>query len=215
MESVSTSKCRLPVIGLTGGIGTGKSTAAAYFEELGAKIIEADEVGREVVKNNREAQEKIKSTFGGNFFDQYGNLKRKELGNLVFSDSRELQKLNSILHPLMIKIIEERVQKDIFSDKYKMIIVDAAIIFELNQEKKFDFVVTVSSNKDVCRERIQKKDGISSENFEDRFKAQISPEIKEEKSDYVIKNNGTAEELKNRVYGVFTSILENFIKREI
>lgn len=215
MESVSTSKRRLPVIGLTGGIGTGKSTAARYFQELGALIIDADRVGKEIADSNPEVKEKIKFEFGRNFFDSKGNLKRKELGNLVFANNKELQKLNNILHPLMIKIIEEKVQKDIFSNKYKMIIVDAAIIFELNQEKKFDFIVTVSSNKDICRKRILKKNGISSENFEDRFNSQINPEIKEKKSDYVIKNNGTINELRNGVNGIFNEILESFKKREI
>ncbi|MFC1725644.1 dephospho-CoA kinase [candidate division KSB1 bacterium] len=214
-ESASTNKKRLPVIGLTGGIGTGKSTAAFYFKELGAKIIDADKVGKYLVDTDETVKQEIKSSFGEEYFDNGGNLKRKELGEVVFSDINTLQKLNNILHPLMIRNIEQQVNSLIYLDDYKMIIVDAAIIFETKQEKKFDFIVTVSSIIDKCRERIITRDGITIENFNNRVKSQLDLKIKEQNSDYIIYNNGTQDELKKEVQRVFDSVLQEFYQYEI
>ena len=214
MASASTSEKRLPVIGLTGGIGTGKSTAASYFEELGAKIIDADKVGKHLVDADENVRQEIKTAFGDKYFDKDGNLKRKELGDLVFSDQNSLQKLNNILHPLMIRNIEHEVSCSLYLTEYRMIIVDAAIIFETNQEKKFDFIVTVSSILNKCRDRIVNRDGITDENFNKRVNSQLDLKIKEQNSDYIIYNNGTPDELKKEVRKVFESILQKYYQHE-
>jgi len=199
---------RLPVVGLTGAIGAGKSTAASFFADFGAKIINADEVGKYIINNYTSVSEKIRATFGNEYFDHNGNLKRKKLGELVFSDTKQLKKLNNILHPLMLEHIVKQVKKYKYSDKFKMIIVDAAIIFELNQQKKFDYIITVSSNIKECMKRSVKKYQISEKNFYDRLNSQIDPEEKIKLSDFVIKNDSTLDNLKFNVKVIFDKILD-------
>ncbi|RKY83168.1 dephospho-CoA kinase, partial [candidate division KSB1 bacterium] len=175
---------RAPVVGLTGGIGCGQSSVAKFFKSFGAKVLNADNIGNQLLLIEN-VKKNIVRRFGKEILNKEGEIDRKILGAVVFSNNRALRKLNAILHPAMIKKICEEVAQNLKSKKYKMIVVDAALLFETGIDYKFDYIVTVFSDLKKRVERIKRRDNLSDSEIKNRINSQIPVEYKVEKSDYV------------------------------
>ena len=127
-------KCEQPaggdyiLVGLTGGIGAGKSEVAALLEQKGAAVISADRIGKDALENHPELLQRVRDTFGNKFFDDSGKLLRRKLGDLIFSDSRKKKMLDDIVFPQLYMDMKQQVEA--LSGKYNVIVVDAALIFE-------------------------------------------------------------------------------------
>lgn len=199
----------VPVVAITGGIGSGKSIVARVFENMGAYLIDADMIGRSVLENNEAVREKIVMEFGENVQDQDGRISRSLLGNAVFADHRKLQTLNNIIHPAMIKIIKDEVASALNSGEHRMIVVDAALIFEAGVESCFDFIVTVRAGVEERIRWLGIRNPMTREAIVARIRSQFSEEEKASRSQFVIENDSTVEELRLKAGIVFNSILRS------
>lgn len=198
---------RCPVVTITGGIGSGKSAVAAIFEEKGALILDADSIAKEMLWNDSEISRKVIDEFGANICDDNNRISKERLIPRVFQNKESIQRLNDIMHPPVIKRINEIIRENAYLNKYTMIAVDAALIFEAGLEKEFDYVVTVIATDDLRINRIVARDGVTPEGVLQRMNVQGSQKEHTLKSDYIITNNGSFAELRNQSLRVFEDIL--------
>jgi len=172
-------------VGLTGGIGTGKSIVAKAFAELGVPIYSADAEAKKAY-GHPEILNSIKDTFGEKVFEN-GVLSFKELAHMVFTDKTKLQLLDSIIHPFVMRDFEKWTRNFITAP---YIIMESAILFETSFHRLFDKIITVSAPVELCIERVMKRDGASREHVIQRMSSQLPDEQKTIKADFVIKNDG-------------------------
>jgi dephospho-CoA kinase len=194
------------LVGLTGGIGTGKNTAANLFKELGATIIDADVLSRELVKEGMPALKEISDAFGPNVIREDGSLDRKVLGEIIFADDKKRSLLNSILHP---RIIEEEVRRISIIKKEapeSIVIVNAALLIESGNYKDMDVVIVVSADEDIIIRRLEHRDDLSKEESLLRIRAQSSTSKKLKYADFVLENNNTIKELKTNALGIYEKL---------
>ncbi len=196
------------IIGLTGGIGCGKTEAARIFEKLGAKVIDADAIGKEVVETRPEVLHDIVNAFGTQFVDDNGTLKRKELGSFVFQDEQRKKQLNAIVHPHLWKEVLRRIETA-RKEGYALIIVDAALIYETGLDKHFLKVIVVSAPLEQRITRIRARDGLTEDEIRHRFEAQMPLEDKVKRADFVIENDGSLEALKASALRVFEGLKQD------
>lgn len=194
----------MKVIGLTGNIGTGKSTAASVIKEFNIKIIDCDIVSREVVEYN-EVLEILKDAFGDSIISEDGKLLRKELGKIVFNDKEKLDKLNSIMHPIMRKRIEECISE--FSKTEKICVLDGAILIEAKFYDLVQDTILISSSEENQLKRVHKRDGHDYEYIKGIIKSQMLLKEKEKYCKYIIYNNEGIEELRTKVSETMKEII--------
>ncbi len=195
------------IVALTGTIGSGKSTVAIILENLGAKVISADKLAREVVKPGSPGLEQIVDCFGSEILTSQGSLNRKKLAEVVFSDLERRTKLEGITHPLIKQLAEERFRKAIAND-YPLIIYDVPLLFEAGLEKEgFKAIVVVTADEDKCIERIKKRSGLSEEEIRKRISSQLSAEEKISRADFVIDNSSTEAKLEEQTNNLYTDLL--------
>ncbi|AAM24131.1 MAG: Dephospho-CoA kinase [Caldanaerobacter subterraneus] len=175
------------VVGLTGGIGSGKSTVSGILAKLGAKIIDADLVSREIMEKGKEAYNEIVDCFGKEILDKEGNIDRKKLGSIVFSDKEKLKRLNEITHPKIIDKIKKMIEEE--KDKDKVIVIDAALLIETGLYKLVDEVWLVVVDIDTQIKRVMERDGFSCEEALKRIKSQMPLEEKIKYADFIINNS--------------------------
>ena len=182
-------------IGITGGIGSGKTIVCRVFEQLGVPVYPADEVARELTVSDEGIKLKIKEHFGSSIYSEYGNLNRKKLAEIVFNNEQALKKLNSIIHPAMRSHFSEWLRNLINNTKKPQppyILKEAAILFESGAYKGVDAVISVTANKELKIKRTMERDGITRKEVEQRMKNQMSDEEKVKMSDYVINNDDSS-----------------------
>ena len=186
-------------IGLTGGIGTGKSTASEYLAEKGFMILDADKISRSMTERNAPALKEIAKVFGPEFVDEKGELNRKALGDLVFNDKEKLAQLQSIITEKVVEFIDNAI-KDLKSQDFQgIIVVDAPLLFECGMENMCDENWLIVANMDVRIDRVSKRDGLSEAQIIARINNQMPQEEKEKLSQCIIDNSGTLEELKEQI----------------
>lgn len=190
------------VIGLTGGIGCGKTEVAKIFQHLGAKIIDADAIGKSVVETLPNVLKEIVKVFGRKFVNKNGTLKRKELGAYVFADEEKKIQLNRIVHPHLFKRVQQEIEGAQKAGN-KIIVVDAALIYETGIENIFDKVVVVNSDLKNRIERIKQRDQLTEDEISHRMAAQMPLEEKVRRATIVITNNGSVESLKEAAEKIF------------
>jgi len=195
-------------VGLTGGIASGKSTVSKIFTSFGAKVLDADEVAREVLLPGQPAWTRLRQVFGQEFFHPDGTVKRKELRKLVFADPEKRSQLNAIVHPEVMKEIERR--SEILSSAVQngVLLVDVPLLLEVGVANRFDKIVVVYVSESVQINRLQQRDGISEEEAKQTLKVQMALSKKLEQADYVIDNSGTLEETLSQVEKVWEELLE-------
>ena len=206
-EAVATLVCvnREPmiIVGLTGSVGTGKSTVTIFFRELGAYIIDWDELAREVTRPHLRAWGKIVEYFGKDFLNEDLTINRQKLAEIVFSDKEKVTKLNQIVHPEVFKE-DERITNEIKSlDPDALIIKDIPLLFELTRPILVDKIVVVSASEQTQLRRLKEK-GMSREDAKSRIKSQLPLEGKIKSADFVINNDGPLEETKRQVEEIYS-----------
>ncbi len=172
-------------LGITGGIGSGKTTVCRLFELLGIPVYYADEESKKLLDEDKEVKKQVVGIFGDSILNDAGFIDRKKLAGIVFNNKEQLEKLNSILHPAVGLHFENWLKKQ----KSPYILKEAAILFESGAFKQVDKVLTVVAPLELKIQRTMKRDGVSKEEVETRIKLQMSDEDKIKRSDFVINNN--------------------------
>jgi len=194
-------------VGLTGGIASGKSTVSEAFARLGAKVLDADEVAREVVLPGKPAWAKLRHTFGSEFFHPDGRLNRSKLRRLVFANYEERSRLNAIVHPEVMREIDFRFEQLTSSAEHAVVLVDVPLLIEVGVAHRFDKVVVVYVNESVHVMRLMQRDGLSREEARQALSVQIDLREKAKKADFVIDNSGTPGETQAQVEKVWQKLL--------
>ena len=177
------------VIGLTGSIGTGKSEAARQLEALGAAVIDADEVGHEAYTPNTEAWRQVVAVFGDEILGEGGEIDRRKLGAIVFSDAAQLAKLNQIMHPRMARMVADKIEV-LRSQGVGVAVVEAALLFEAGWDSLVEEVWVTDSPDQTVIERLKKRNGLTEEEARKRISSQMGRTERLEKSDIIIDNSG-------------------------
>lgn len=189
------------IAGITGGIGSGKTTAAKFFEELGVPVYNSDTRAKIIQNENSEVKVKIIEVFGDEAYNESG-LNRDYIAKQVFNNNEKLKQLNQIVHPAVFNDFEEWKKKQ----TSKIIMKEAAILIESGSYKDCDVVISVLMNKEKRIQRIMARDGFTEEQVMARINNQISDEERIQKSDFIIDNNGDLTHLKNEVEKTFIKI---------
>ena len=186
-------------IGLTGGIGSGKSKVSFVLAKLGSYIFDADTEAKKLLNNNENIQKDIISEFGSDVLDYTGKIDRKKLAKVAFQDEDHQIILNSIIHPFVFKELDIQFEKISNQNKYASFMVDGALIFESGLDQHLDSVVLIASLLKYRIERVLKRGNLSREDILRRIDLQWTDEQKTEMADYTIYNNGTEKELEEKI----------------
>jgi dephospho-CoA kinase len=191
------------IIGLTGGIGSGKSIAGKYFNELGIDTIDADNVAKNILDDNKKATKLFLKNFGDEFLDANNKIKRDLLRTKIFKDIEKKNKLESIIHPIVREGITKFIEK---SDSiYKIIMVP--LIFETNSQDFYDKIIIIDCDESIQIERASQRDNKSKEDIINIIKNQASREERRSIADYVILNNSTLDNLKVNILRIHQKLL--------
>lgn len=190
------------IVGLTGGIASGKSTVSKYFREFGAEVLDADLVAKEL-SEKKENIAKMVEIFGDDILDETGNILRQKVREKAFLEKEKLQKLNELLHPQVIEVFKNKKEN---TRQDEIVIFDIPLLFEAGMEKLCDTVIVVYVSKRVQMERMLKRDRHGIELAERIIDSQMSMSEKMDKADIIINNNCTLEDLKNNVNVVYCNL---------
>lgn len=190
------------VIGLTGGIASGKSTVSRYLSELGAVIIDADMLARQIVDPFTPAWKEIREEFGPDVFDEKDNLDRKKMAGLIFGSPLLRERLNAIIHPRVIAAV-----RDLIEEKKRgsalLIVVDAPLLIEAGMTRLVDEVWVISVPEEIQIKRLVERDGTTREEAMDRLRSQMPLHEKLLYADHIIDNNGTIEQTRKCLEHLF------------
>ena len=199
---------RFLLVGLTGGIATGKSTVSAMFAHLGAKVVDADLLAREVVMPGQPAHAQIVKEFGPDVLEADGSVDRKRLGAIVFADAQKRKRLEEITHPA-IRVRQQRILSVYEEEAFDGIVIwDAALLVESGGAKGMDRVVVVVADPAAELRRLVERDGFSEEDARRRMASQMPLAEKVKVADYVIDNSGSRAETERRVREVYRALLD-------
>ncbi len=196
------------VVGLTGGIGTGKSEVSRKFAESGAKILNADQIAHQITNTNQQVIQAIKDNFGDEYYLVSGELDRKKLGQLVFSQPEALKTLNQIIHPHLIQVIKDEIHNYRKNPQFPVLIIEMAILFELGMKKDFDLIIVVTAPVSSILHRLKKRDNLSLQAILERLNAQLPQHNKEQQADILIQNNSDLKNLDQQVLKIWTELLK-------
>jgi dephospho-CoA kinase len=196
-----------PIIGIMGGIGSGKSTVAAEFAKLGCKVIDADKIAHELLKNDA-VKEKIVAFFGRDIVDSKANINRKRLGEIVFADDNKLTMLNGIIHPLVIERVEELIEQYKRQNQIKAVVLDMPLLVEIGWAGRCNELIFVDCKEKIRAERA-KKMGFDENQLKIRENFQISLDNKASLADNTIENNSDFSAMVRQVADIFSDIMNN------
>ena len=182
-------------VGLTGGIGTGKSSVSSLFSDWGAYIFDADSIAKEILDHDNTAQGEIIAEFGTDILNKEGSIEKSKLARIAFQDEDHQLRLNSIIHPYVFRKIDLSFDKILDKGAHDIFCVDAALIYESGADAHMDYVVVVTSYLRLRTERVMKRGILTRDEFLRRLELQWPDEDKVHMADYVIYNNGTKEDL--------------------
>ena len=182
-------------IGLTGGIGSGKSSVSKLFEDWGAYIFDADLVAKEVLLKNDTAQNEIIAEFGSDILNKDGKIEKSKLSRIAFQDENHQLRLNAIIHPYVFSEIDLTFDKILLKNEYKIFCIDAALIYESGADTHMDYVVVITSHLRLRIERVIERGDLTRDEFLKRLDLQWPEEDKVHIADFVIHNNGTLDDL--------------------
>ena len=192
------------IIGLTGGIGSGKSAAAALFKDIGVELIDADDLARDSLTINSEGYKLFIDEFGNKYLDENKNINRELLRKLIFNDSYAKSKLENIIHP----IVRSGIESFIKNTKSNYCIIVVPLIFETNSSKIYDRVLVIDCDVDVQISRTSKRDNQTKSDIENIVNKQATREQRLSIADEVIVNNGSLDLLRNQVLKIHKKYLE-------
>jgi len=194
------------IIGLTGGIATGKSTAAEYLKKKGAKIIDADQISHKISQKGEKGWKRVVDEFGEDILKEDGEFDREKLGEIVFSDAAKRKKLESLLHPLIIYEMKEEAHE--YLEKNQIVVFMAPLLYETGLNRFCDQVWVISASKKTQIKRLGKRNNLDRDAALKRINSQLSIEEKKKKADVVIENNSTIEELKEKLEIQWNKVLK-------
>lgn len=200
------------VVGLTGSIGTGKSEATRILQELGAGIINADQVGHEAYTPHTESWNEVVDAFGRDILQPNGEIDRSKLGAIVFADSSQMTKLNGIMHPRMAGMVAEKIEQ-MRSDGIQVAVVEAALLFEAGWEILVDEVWTTDSPLESVFQRLMSRNGLNEEEVRKRLASQMDVQERLNRSDVVIDNSGGVAALETTVRSLWESRIKGRIEQ--
>ena len=186
------------IIGLTGGIGTGKTEALNILRGLGGSTIEADLLAHQLYTPGQNAWHDIVSTFGRSILTTKQQINRYKLGEIVFTDTEKLRKLNQIVHPRMLLLLKELINQHKMSGT-RFLVIEAAILVEAGWDEIVDSVWVIEASKEAVIQRLEKKKKLTRLQIAQRIATQISETERRKSADVIIKNNGTKSELASQI----------------
>jgi len=193
------------VIGLTGGIGSGKSTVSRFLAELGAVIIDADKIGHEVYRPDTDTWRQLVKTFGSGILAADNTIDRKKLGVIVFGNKQELQRLNAIIHPQITEEIKKRIA-ECQRQGVKVIVLDAPVLLEANAKNLVDEVWVVVADEEKVIKRAAARTGLSEQQIRDRIYSQLPNAERTKDARVVINNDGSNEDLGEKIKELWEQI---------
>ena len=194
-------------VGLTGGIGSGKSTASNFFEAFGSFVINADEEAKKLMSSNETVQHELIAEFGTDIIDVSGQINKAKLAKIAFQDEDHQQTLNSVIHPYIYDSIDNQFNRVLKNGKFDIFIVDGALIFESGYDVHMDYIIVVTA---LLKNRIERALGrktLSRDEILKRINLQWSEEEKVNLADFVIHNDGSEEDLKNSVKSLIEKLI--------
>lgn len=195
----------VPIIGLLGGVCSGKSTAAKALAGLGCAVIDADAIAHEML-DRQDIKQSIREQFGGGVFDENGDISRKKLAEKVFGDEQSVKKINSIIHPPVIRRCEELIEHYKSQQNVEGIVLDVPLLAETGAEKKCDVLIFIDCPEEKRAFLAQKKGLGGSESQKNREKFQISLDKKREMAQYIASNKSDLSAFTEQVTKIFTNI---------
>lgn len=204
-----TAKKSYLTIGVTGGIGSGKSTVCSIFSSLGRTTLSADSIAKEITGTDKDIRKKIEQAYGKSVFLSDGSLNRKLLADIVFTSKDQLEILNSIVHPAVFLEINKRLAGLRKDQREPFVLVEAALIFESGMNTRLDYVLHIHVDEKLRIKRVKERDNSTETEVALRMKNQMSEEKKLKEADFVIMNNDTLEKLQQSVKfydGLFTTL---------
>jgi len=194
-------------LGLTGGIASGKSTVSAMLVRLGAKLVDADQVAREVVLPGEPALMQLSKQFGQEILKSDGSLDRQALGRIVFTpDKQKLKELEAILHPAIRERMHKRMDAYLAEEPNRLVIADIPLLFETGQEAMYDAVLLVYVPKVTQLERLMAREGMTEEEAKVRIELQMDMEEKKQRADYIIDNSSTLEHTQRQIENIWREL---------
>jgi len=191
-------------LGVTGGLGSGKTTACGFLKEKGAVVFDADAVAKNIILTNQHVQQTIEETFNVKVVRE-GRLDTKKLASLAFVSEENQSTLNNIVHPEVIKVLEEEIESH--GGKTELFVVDAPLIFESGLDARLDYTVLIYAKLKIRLERALRRGNLSREEIMRRIKFQMPEEEKKELADFVIDNNGSLEQLRESMHRLYDELV--------
>ena len=196
---------KLKKIAITGGVASGKTSVCRFFKELGAFVVNADAIVHELLDPDTDLGQQIIKQFGSEILAD-GKLSRKMIAEKAFKDARQLEQLEKLLHPAVLRKIEELYEQACLSGKYSSFVVEIPLLFEIEGESFYDCIIAVLADEAIARRRFE-QEGFTLEEYDRRMRRQLQPQKKAKLAHYQIQNNGTLEDLKKQ-----TLTLNNILK---
>ena len=195
------------IVGLTGGIGSGKSIVAGCFQDLGARLVYADALAKDIILTDQGVRREFIREFGSEYFLTSDTLDRKRLARLVFGDPRSLRKLDAIVHPAVIAII----RTEINASKHErgILVIEAALFYETGIDQLTDYMIVVDAEEEVRIRRVMARDGCPREDVIKRMRMQMPADKKVRRADFVIVNSGAQSLLPAKcrfIYGILNNL---------
>lgn len=193
------------ILGITGIIGSGKSTVAKLFEELGAFKISSDEIAKFYTTKDSPILKDIQELLEENIITEEGEVDRKKIASIVFKDTEKLERLNFLIHPLVFQKVDEIIEN---IHGGRIIAWEVPLLFETGADKKCDATLTVSLDPSLCYERVKRRDNMSMEEYDNRLKKQMDLETKLSISNFFIINDQSISKLKENCKGIYEQIVQ-------
>lgn len=190
-------------LGITGGIGCGKSEVCRLLEKLGVPIIHADIVAKDLVNEKEQIKRELKQAFGKDVYLPDGTLDRKKVADIIFNNEEAKRQINRIIHPHVLEFQKKELQRLEAYGKVNIAGVEAALIFEAGSQNQFDMVVVVAATREAIFKRLKARDGLTEEEILKRIESQMDLTEKIKRADIVIHNDGPLDELNHKVKRLF------------
>lgn len=201
------------IVGLTGGVASGKTAVSRVLREEGAYIIDADQIARELVQPHKPAWNELVRAFGKEILQEDGSIHRRKLADKVFTDPEQRKVLNQILHPRIKEEMDRRTKEIGQEDPEAIVVIDAPLLVELGVYRKVDQLIVITSTQMQQMERLKERDGRSPEEALRLFSSQMPVEEKVKLADFVIRNEGSLEETKKRAKEVFKELKKVMLQK--
>ena len=194
-------------VGLTGGIGSGKSTASEYFEKLGSFIFDADTEAKNLISTNDLVQHELITEFGTDIIDISGQIDKKKLSRIAFQDVDHQRQLNSVVHPYVFDLLDKSFDKKLIEGNHDIFIVDGAMIYESGYDVHMDYIIVVTAQLKNRMERALERKTLSREEILKRMEFQWPEEDKVNIADFVIHNDNTEKELNQNIKSIMEKLI--------